>query len=211
MNLIEYGSQAAPQPRSQKVTVVAIALVALASVGIAVGVMTQGDGPRPVGVQAQGGNAASHRQLPPEKQRLLDEQQQRRANARAGDKRSATPPPPGPGPGSTSPIPTGIIENPAPPFSSSVASITNSWQQIADGRLVQFYAGAAGDDPQQGVMILNELVLPGSDATPEPTQWFPTPAKVGALRITGVSGSKLSLISAANVPLTFDTATRRYL
>jgi hypothetical protein len=143
-----------------------------------------------------------------EKDRLRAQEQERLGSASQGDKQKATPPS---APVVPPTIPTGIIEHPTPPFPSSVATINNSWQEIADGRLVQFYAGAFGDDPEQGVVILNKLVIPGSDAAPEPVQWFPTPTKVGAVRIVGVDGTKLSLLSVTDQQLTFDTASLRYL
>jgi hypothetical protein len=95
----------------------------------------------------------------------------------------------------------GILDYCSPPFSSQNATITSCWQGLQNGVRIAVYAGAAGDDPQQG--ILYALTMPDYPAEVS-VRAVLSPVKGGALSILAEQNTQLLLISGGNDILLYD-------
>ncbi len=173
----------------------------------------------PVVAVAQNRPGPDYSKFPPEKRALLEAQDRAIATAQAGPKPpkdprdskgnvpQAAPPPPRPGSqprrlaGAGTIIETGLAPFPAQQFFGQ-----NRWVETKGGNDVVVYAGADGEDPSQGVVVVqvtrNHAGIDGGA--------FPTPRKAGAVRVTGAQGEVLTLTATDGTTFTFDVASRRF-
>lgn len=136
--------------------------------------------------------------------------------SRAGAASSAGPsptPPSAVSEASPPPIPTGIIDlgpSSAGPVSPTILTMTDRWQQLdSKGDLLQAIAGADAQNGNQGEVVVQTL---------ETTNWnvvgsqqiYPTPTKDGAVAITAVDGSSLTVVAKDGTTWTFDVASGSY-
>jgi len=148
------------------------------------------------------------RQLPPDKQAIVLESEEQ---ARQSKLHEAPPNPNGQPPAelATPPEPewrTGIIEDHAAPFPGSMFRLENQWQQVAGARHLNVYAGALGEDPQQGVLIVQ--TTPVADlANPSAPVFVQTPTRAGALRIVSENGTVLTVRAEDGSTYLFDAAS----
>jgi hypothetical protein len=92
------------------------------------------------------------------------------------------------------PFPTGIFEGqPGAYYHAFDAKIENHWQGIINGNRVIVFAGSWVNDPSQGFISVETA----SNKGPAVWGYYPSNTKAGALRILGVSGSRL-IIQQAN-------------
>ena len=91
---------------------------------------------------------------------------------------------------------TGIIERPAVPLTQAF-TITNAWQEIVDGRYIIVFAGALSDDPDQGVLIIN-------DDLNDKYTIYTSPSKDGSLRIIAEDNFYLTLETTNKTKVYFD-------
>lgn len=151
------------------------------------------------------------RELPAEKQAILKmaEQHQHLALQNEAPPNPAGQPPPEL---ATPPDPewqTGIIEGHAAPFSGSVFQLENQWQQVLGERHVNVYAGALGEDRQQGVVIVQTTHV-ADLAHPSNPVFVRSPARTGALRIVEERGALLTLRALDGSTYTFDVASASF-
>jgi hypothetical protein len=158
--------------------------------------------------------------LPPVKQAQLDRETQQIAAARAAPQppknlpkpaRIQRQPLPQRAPSSESPVPHHtagngtIVDSGQAPFPAALFTFENRWfERTAAGDLV-VYAGAAHDDPTQGLLAVRLI-----SATPGPTTVYRAPLHSGSLHIVGASGQKLSLVTSSGSQLVFDVAARSF-
>ena len=83
----------------------------------------------------------------------------------------------------------------------STASVQNGWQGTVDGTRLQLFAGAAADDPRQGVLI---LVTFDTAAGGRSMAVFTAPQKQGWLRIVSVQDGLFELISEDGLTSYYD-------
>lgn len=98
----------------------------------------------------------------------------------------------------------GLLEDIQPPFSPMKYTITNIWQDYVDGVLTRVYAGALGEDPEQGVLIVTQQNSLGGGV------FFP-PVKQGALTILSFDGLRLIIRTQYGDELIFDAAAMRFI
>jgi hypothetical protein len=123
------------------------------------------------------------------------------------------------GPATTPPepitsLPSGIWDNPSPPFGGSFIA-ANAWSGKADGDWWWVFAGeVAADMPgagDGGVVLMEE---PDTDPVTGPTRqsgpYLPPAAVVGALTVMSVSGDVLTLSDGGGETFTFDLASSSY-
>jgi hypothetical protein len=87
------------------------------------------------------------------------------------------------------------------------ADIQNVWEGKRGGLYYQVLAGAAEDDPQQGLIMVIET---NPDTNQRDQQVYFTSEKQGALRITKVQENKVSLTTAGGSSLIFDLSVRAF-
>jgi hypothetical protein len=98
-----------------------------------------------------------------------------------------------------------IVESGQAPFPASTYTFENRWfERTADGDLV-VYAGAARDDPAQGLVAVRLI-----GAAVGPATVYRTPARFGAIRIVGAEGNKLALVASSGARLAFDVSSRSF-
>jgi hypothetical protein len=90
-----------------------------------------------------------------------------------------------------------------PPLPGSQFQSTNAWFGLLNGTRVIVFAGAAGADPAQGMVVVWAL-----DQAP---RTYNTPARGGAVRITAASGSLLTLTTAQGTQTVFDAAAGQFV
>lgn len=91
---------------------------------------------------------------------------------------------------------------PMPPLARG-QTLENKWLGQVDGVFTVVYAGHESDNPQQGVLVIWH---PEGDKPPE--VWR-TPKPIGSLRIDGVEGSVIKLMSGTGA-LTYDMSTGQF-
>lgn len=94
-------------------------------------------------------------------------------------------------------------------ISSTGPQATSCWRGVVDGHVVEVYAGREGQDGDrlQGLIWLHFRGQQGADI-------YQTPQRVGAVRITAVSGMRFTLQTvsqATPVVFTFDLDTRQWV
>jgi hypothetical protein len=87
------------------------------------------------------------------------------------------------------------------------ADIKNLWEGKRNGLYYQVLAGSAVDDPQQGLIMVIET---NPDTNQRDQQVYFTNEKVGALRITKVQGTKVSLSAANGSSMIFELSVRAF-
>lgn len=145
--------------------------------------------------------------LPPDRQAFLDRQATEIAAAPQGPPVTKGPPvailaadvPPTPE--------SGIRDIQISPFRAQEALIANRWQGTVAGTFVVVYAGRLTTSPDQGLVAVS-VGTPGTPAFS--LQQYPTPARVGSVRIIAESGSLLTLVSDNGTSVTFDVGTRMF-
>lgn len=89
-------------------------------------------------------------------------------------------------------------------YSGSI-DMTNTWTKgAASGAHMTVWAGVSGNDNQQGLLVVGVF---GSNAQPTSWQTVQVPNSGGHLRISGATGSLLTVTSANGRTFTFDPAT----
>jgi hypothetical protein len=63
------------------------------------------------------------------------------------------------------------------------------------------YAGAARDDPSQGLLAVRSIGL---------TTVYRAPIRAGAVRIVAADGERLSLVTSSGTQLVFDVSSRSF-
>ena len=99
----------------------------------------------------------------------------------------------------------GIIEDDESP--SSAFAIRNRWVGTIDGDDVAVFAGAAASDATQGVVVVQRL---SADGSASPPRGFDTPTKDGAVHVTAVRGSRVTVVAEDGATFTFDLSTMRF-
>lgn len=87
------------------------------------------------------------------------------------------------------------------------ANVLNFWQKTIDNKTYQVLAGSLPDEASQGLLI---VMVSQNKALGREQQTYFTPEKTGALHITSVSGTTLSLLDASGAAWTFDLNTRTF-
>jgi len=160
--------------------------------------------------------------LPPEKQAILERERQ----FREGTPPLPSLPPKGevqPGKPGSPPEPTlepalvprkaagagTIIEDGQAPISSMVFSGRNRWYEVKGDEKIAVYAGADGQDPSQGVLIV--VILSLDETTKKGGATYRSPIKDGALSIVGAEQERLTLVSEGGTTFIFDVAARQFV
>ncbi len=100
---------------------------------------------------------------------------------------------------------SGIIDSGLAPFPAALYNFENQWHEILNGEHVKVYAGAPGQDPSQGVVVIQILSLDNQNVgAPRVVE---APRGVGSLRITGAKGAILTLRSSQGIELTLNAET----
>jgi hypothetical protein len=150
--------------------------------------------------------------LPPAKAKLLDREQQDRANAQAhatGTKGFPVVPRPQPPPQ----LAAGIINMHQGPFPASEFTVSNFWQGPVGSQWLLVYAGAepggAGSGDRSALRVYTQTTnsLGGLDLSLQGTF---VPGTTGILTIEGVSTASMLLRSSGGTSLVFDLVTRRF-
>lgn len=106
-------------------------------------------------------------------------------------------------PGMSNP-PTGMLEDIQPPFPPMKYDITTIWQDYVDGILTRVYAGALGEDLEQGVLVVTQYDRVGGGE-------FFLPEKEGALTIISNDGLRLNIQTKNGRQLIFDVAAMMFI
>jgi hypothetical protein len=113
-----------------------------------------------------------------------------------------------------------IVESGQAPFPSYYLFL-NKWYEIANGKVIQVFAGAQRSDPLQGGKYLDKpwpgLVIVSVSA-PDFKTFFPkeggeyrTPLRVGPVNVTDAVGERLVLVSDSGTTFYFDVPTRQFV
>jgi len=149
-------------------------------------------------------DASSEGPIPATKRERESKDASHRTGARApkpSDTRAARPAD-GPTPGWQK----GIIADDESP--SSAFKIRNRWAGTVRGGDVVVFAGARTDDDSQGVIVVQQLASDGSASTPTA---YDTPTRSGAVHVTEVKGSRVTLLTDGGTTFTFDVVTMRFV
>lgn len=159
--------------------------------------------------------------LPPEKRTIEVQDRARRATALTG-----TRPPPANTPDwsktvSIQTIPGNltrrtagagiIVESGQAPFPAMQYLFENQWYTTIGNEYVNVWAGAVGDDPMQGVVVIAYIPLPGVKMTPQPGTAYKTPTKAGSVHIVDADGMRLKLASSNGNTFFFDVASAKFV
>ena len=98
-----------------------------------------------------------------------------------------------------------IVESGQAPFPGSLYTFENRWYQATGQGDLVVYAGAARDDPSQGLVAAR---LIGGKAGPAAV--YHTPMRSGAVRIVGAQSTRLSLLSSSGTRFVFDASSRTF-
>lgn len=139
-------------------------------------------------------------------------------NQRLADQRAAPSTARGPKGTLVAPVPMPSPQNPSEPVERIIpgseglvhsweASINNLWEGLYQDTPYQILAGAAPDEPAQGVLIV--IAYPSSSAMPVRST-YRSPSPAGALSIVERQGSRLRCTAAGGSILYFDLETRAF-
>jgi len=103
---------------------------------------------------------------------------------------------------------TGIFEGQAGEFKPSQAKIQNRWQGIVNGDYVIVFAGSLGNDSEQGIVYVQRI---SSDKRSTTWTSYPTPEKLGPVRIVQAETFRLVLDTDGGNTLYFDVPAQRYV
>jgi hypothetical protein len=103
-----------------------------------------------------------------------------------------------------------IVESGVGPVSLSGYSVENWWHQDGSDTQTIFAAGAEQGNPGQGIIVRIVANIATSPIVFEQTV-YPAPIQFGALRISDVDGTHLTLATRDGVPFVFDMLTRQFI
>lgn len=150
--------------------------------------------------------------LPPEKQALVDAANAFRQGGQPADKSMDTGRPQI-AQGDTAPM-TGMLGAVAAPMAGGVFTATNAWAGWIDPTTyVIVYAGAPGENPGQGLVLLMRRTGADGflDPSAEPTgRLIPAPLPGGPLRIVRLDGRDLIIANPAGHEFRFDPVTASF-
>ena len=159
--------------------------------------------------------SAANNDIPPGKQKILDQQQQKMATARAkpGPPKQThpTPPPAQPAPQRQA----GIVDTHEGPFPSSQFIVRNGWQGPVGSNWELVYAGVRMNptDMSQGpgaLRIYTETVTATGGFDVNYVGIYVAPNNESPLTITAVNGSLMQLRTDTGKTLTFNLQTNQY-
>jgi hypothetical protein len=188
--------------------------IALAGVGMRLGVANGADPP------SYGFSPSFIAQLPAAKQAVVNRSLQAAgidpktglpANAISPSSKPAPPSNLAPVPSITS-LPSGITNNPQPPFSAAWFESTSMWSGDAAGKWWWVFAGSASveesNSGQGGLVLLSVSDSSQTDASQtQQGPFFTDDASIGPLTITGESGSDVTLQTPSGRSCEFDLST----
>jgi hypothetical protein len=93
-------------------------------------------------------------------------------------------------------------------FRPDQAVIQNYWQGELENAYIQVFAGALGNDPEQGVIY---VLVTTSDRLQTEFEQYLTPQKSGSLQIIEKSNSDLILLSEDHTEIIFDILKREFI
>jgi hypothetical protein len=99
-----------------------------------------------------------------------------------------------------------IVESGQAPFPAAMYTFENRWFERSGGAELVVYAGAAHDDPAQGVLAVR---LVGT--TMAPATIYRTPARSGSVRVVGADGERLQLLTPSGARFIFDVSSRSFV
>jgi len=102
----------------------------------------------------------------------------------------------------------GIFEGDEGLFQPGEARIENYWQGVMDGKILQAFAGAAGNDAMQGMIIVNEVSNDRRDAS---FSTYTTPTRSGSIRVTAVENGVLHLTTGEGLVFHFDLSDKVFI
>lgn len=105
------------------------------------------------------------------------------------------------------PFPQGIFEGDEGIFRPSEAQITNRWQGVIDGWYYQVLAGAEGDDPGQGLVV---VIVTSPDRMTSTFEFYPMDEQKGRLEILSEEALRLRLAAEDGTILFFEIDGRRF-
>ncbi len=105
------------------------------------------------------------------------------------------------------PMRSGIFPGDGGMFHDGQAVIANRWQSQLDGSNFQVYAGAAGKNSPQGVVV---VTITSADRMQTRSQVYLAPPRTGPLEIISASGLVVELQAANGRLLDFDLRTRQF-
>lgn len=104
-----------------------------------------------------------------------------------------------------------IVETGLAPFPAMAYIFENQWYAPVGNEYVNIWAGAVGDDPTQGVVVIAHIALPGSKITPQPGAEYKTPTKAGSVHIVDADGMRLKLVAENGASFTFDVTSGKFV
>lgn len=105
-------------------------------------------------------------------------------------------------------VPEGIYEGSQGFFRPSFAEISNCWQGVYDGKVVQIFAGSQPDQGASGMLIIFQEDPKLMKRT---MTILPAPTDTGLLRIASVKDGKITLQTADKSKLYFNLETMEFL
>jgi hypothetical protein len=109
-----------------------------------------------------------------------------------------------------------ILEHGLAPLPGMAYEILNSWHSEAAGKRTTVYAGAKRDDPggapgvSQGIIVITVDTLDFKSLPGEGGE-YPTPAKVGPVRIVDANSMQLTLVTQNDEAFFFNVASRQFV
>ena len=86
----------------------------------------------------------------------------------------------------------------------------NFWQGTLGGQKVYVFAGAVKETPAQG-MILLQVWPPSGEHSGIQLEGYGTPTQAGWVRVTDVTGARLTLRASSGATFIFDLTTRQWV
>ncbi|MBE0696335.1 MAG: hypothetical protein IH586_05375 [Anaerolineaceae bacterium] len=105
-------------------------------------------------------------------------------------------------------VPDQIFEGSQGMIRPSTAQISNCWQGVRSGKVMEIYAGALPDDAGQGVLL---IFVDDPENTDRTMQMVKAPGKSGLLRILSVDETAATLAAADGSQLLFNLKTLKFV
>jgi hypothetical protein len=150
--------------------------------------------------------------LPPEKQAIVDQQAAFRSQGATLPTAVVRGPPPAgslggePIQGTAAGAGT-IYEDGPPPFPSAAYSLQNHWRAMIGSQTLVVWAGANGQDPEQGVIL---VMIEKEDGAYSEASRYETPLRLGSVRIVDAHGMVVRVRAADGTAFEFDTSSRSF-
>jgi len=111
--------------------------------------------------------------------------------------------------GESEPLPfnSGIFPGDEGLFKPSQALIENYWQEKIGEEYIQVFAGAVGEIPQQGLVV---VVITQSDLVQSNTEFYPADENSGSLHIVEASPDLVRMQNPGGQEVCFNLATRSF-